>query len=306
LRSRVIEKPSYYLDQLKSDVLKVEEMTIRSRQTWRGLALAGAALFAGLLPHQTMGESIEGFSEPWQVIDVAAAESGVVQDVFVEEGEIVQKGQTLASLDQEVLLAAREVAAAQAESTQKLDIAIAELGLREHRLVQLKKLEREGHASPEEIQSAETDVTIARARVAMAKNDLRLARLEIKRIEAQIRRRAIPCPIDGVVVQLTKNIGEFVAANDSKIAKVVQVSVLRVRMYVLTNQAVLLENGRSVPVTFPSQIEPVQGKIIFISPVTDSESDTVRVELRVENKGNFYRSGVRCQIEIPDVSVSES
>lgn len=281
-------------------------MTKRSRGNWRKLTFAAATLIGGLLSNQLLAESIEGYSEPWQVIEVAAAEAGVVQNVFVEEGEVVVKGQTLATLDQGVLQAAREVAAVQAESTEKLDIAIAELGLREHRLAQLSQLEREGHASPEEIQSARTEVTIARARVAMAKNQLRLARLEIKRIDAQLLRRVIPCPIDGIVVKLTKSIGEFVAANDSKVAKVVQVSALRVRLYVPTTQAAMLENGQSVPVTFPTQLEPVRGRIVFVSPITDSESDTVRVELRVENETNLYRSGVRCEVDVPAVVIRES
>jgi multidrug efflux pump subunit AcrA (membrane-fusion protein) len=37
----------------------------------------------------------------------------------------------------------------------------------------------------------------------------------------------------------------------------------------------------------------------FVSPVTDADSGTVRVKLRIANKDNLLRSGIRAVINLP-------
>jgi hypothetical protein len=57
------------------------------------------------------GKRFEGITEPYQTIDVAAAESGIKQEVRVELGQAVKKGKTLGSLVDDVLNASLEIAA---------------------------------------------------------------------------------------------------------------------------------------------------------------------------------------------------
>ena len=52
----------------------------------------------------------EGFTEPHQTIQVAAAETGIVQEVRVELGQPVKRGDVLGVLDNDVLRASLEVA----------------------------------------------------------------------------------------------------------------------------------------------------------------------------------------------------
>ena len=48
----------------------------------------------------------------------------------------------------------------------------------------------------------------------------------------------------------------------------------------------------------PPNLDPVKGAIDFISPVTDAESGTVRVKVRIDNPQNKYRSGQRCALQL--------
>ena len=52
-----------------------------------------------------------------------------------------------------------------------------------------------------------------------------------------------------------------------------------------------------VHVSFPGLATPAEGTVEFISPVTDAESGTVRVKVRIENPKQEYRSGERCTLE---------
>ena len=74
--------------------------------------------------------SFEGFTEPYRKIEVAAAETGVVEKLLVREGDRVVKGQTLATLDTDVLVVSKEIATANTKAKGKLDFAQAERDLR--------------------------------------------------------------------------------------------------------------------------------------------------------------------------------
>jgi multidrug efflux pump subunit AcrA (membrane-fusion protein) len=47
-------------------------------------------------------------------------------------------------------------------------------------------------------------------------------------------------------------------------------------------------------------LRSLEGTIEFISPVTDAESGTVRVKVRMDNRSGLFRSGQRCSLQLPD------
>ena len=63
------------------------------------------------------GKRLEGFTEPYQTIAVAAAENGIVQEVRVELGQAVKKGEALGTLDDDLLKATLEIGQLKANST---------------------------------------------------------------------------------------------------------------------------------------------------------------------------------------------
>ena len=65
---------------------------------------------------------------------MGATEVGIVHEMKVREGDRVTKGQVLARLDQDVHLALLAIAAANMDTTGRLDSAKAELELRRVKL----------------------------------------------------------------------------------------------------------------------------------------------------------------------------
>lgn len=117
--------------------------------------------------------------------------------------------------------------------------------------------------------------------------------------EAQIERRTIRSPIDGVLVEQLRQPGEFVSSNEATIATVAQLSQLRVICFLPTKEALRWSVGQQLHVAFPDTLQSTSATVDFVSPVTDSNSDTVRVELLIRNTESRFRSGVRCVIELP-------
>lgn len=74
------------------------------------LLLGGATLAARAAEPPTLG-----YIEPYHIVTVSAAESGIVAEMLVKEGDAVKKGQVLARLDTAVLAAELEIARAEAK-----------------------------------------------------------------------------------------------------------------------------------------------------------------------------------------------
>jgi RND family efflux transporter MFP subunit len=219
------------------------------------------------------GESepdILGYTEPYKTITVSAGEQGVIAEMLVEEGAQVKKDQVLARLD---------IATLQAD----LEIVRAESKLQSTRLKRLEALAAANRASPEELERAQTDLTVKQA--------------ETRKIEAQIEARIMRSPVDGVVIEVKRDPSESVSAANSHVLTVVQVDKLLVNLFLQPSRAAALQTGSTVNLLLlEDQTTTVPAKVEFISTVTDSASGTVRVKFVIDNAGGTYRSGVRCTL----------
>lgn len=265
----------------------------------RCISLLAMLLALGLESSAEAAE-VEGFVEPYRSIDVAAAESGIIQSCLVREGDEVTEGQVLAKLDQNVHLALLAIGEKSKDFRGRLQSAQAELQLRQHRLAKLEQLRERGHARQEEVARARTDVAIAEGSVISAEEDLLLKELEYERIQAQIERRIIRAPLNGVVTTIRRQRGEFVPGADPHILTIVQLDSLLAKFSVKSVFATDLKVNQTVQVHFPLADKTATGRIEFICPVDDAESGTVRVKVRIENRPGLHRSGQRCRLLMPD------
>ena len=236
---------------------------------------------------------LDGFTEPYQSIDVAASEIGLVQDVRVELGQAVKKGETLGSLDDDVLKATLEIAQLKASSTAAVDAATAELELKQQRLNALNEINRTGGGSRDEFARAKADAELARARLKSAEETLAADRLEVKKIEVQLQRRTIRSPIDGIVSDIHRDPGEFVSLTEPKLFTVVRLDRLRAKFYIPAEQSARFGKGQRVKLAGSADDKPLTGELEFVSPVTHAESGLVRVDVILDNRDGRLRSGQR-------------
>lgn len=265
-------------------------------------AVAVFLLGTAVCPLATYGKPIEGFTQPFETVNLAAPEAGIIQELLVRQGETVTAKQPIALLDNQVLYATLESARAKAASRGPVQAAEAAFRQRQSRLNHMRQLRQEGHGSPEEVERAESDAEIAKANLVSAREDARANALEVKRIEAQIERRTIRSPIHGVISYIAKRPGEFATATDPTVATIVQIDKLRVIFHVPTEQLAGMRVRDHVKVRFTSSGRETTALVDFISPVTDAESNLVRVEVIIDNSDGHFRSGVRCVMseQLPD------
>jgi len=248
----------------------------------------------------TLATEIDGFTEPYRSVDVAATEIGIIAEMKVREGDAVRKGQVLATLDNELQKALLAIAQKGVEARGQLESALAELALRQQRCDKLESLLAKGHARHEEIERARADVAVAKAHVLSANEDQAIRKLEHQKIAVQLKRRTVLAPIDGIVTVIHKDEGEYVAPTDPCILNIVQLNRLRATFSVPSVYGMTFKIGDRVPLRLASDTRPVEGILEYIAPVTDAESGTIRIKFRVDNPDGAYRGGQRCLLELPD------
>ena len=256
-----------------------------------------ASVALAVLSGQCLANEVDGFTEPYKTVNVAAAETGTVKLIEVQEGDVVKKGQVLACLDDDVHQALLAIAEEGMSSLGQLKSAEVEVNIHRHRLEQLEALRAQGHARQEEVDRARADLEISEAHVLSASEMLEVRRLERDKVQSQLNRRVIRAPIDGTVNLLHKDEGEFVAPNDPNILELVCLDPLMATFNVPSHLAVHLEDGQEVSVYLEDVNKWVDGQVVVVAPVTDAESSTVRVKVRIPNSEGKFRSGEHCTLQ---------
>lgn len=235
-----------------------------------------------------------------RICNVAAAMAAamtIVAGLHVEEGDSVEKDQALADLNQDVLKAGVEIARAHRDAVSGLKSAESELRLRSERLTKLRALRLNENASEEEVNRAQLEFEVAEARLLQVREQLEIKRLEYERIRLQLALRTVRSPINGVVTERYRDIGEFVSPADPVVLTIVQLNPLRATFSVPVSDLKSIRKGQSISVRVEGVKKPVAANVDLVSPVINAESQTVRVKVELPNPGNQIRSGAKCFLD---------
>lgn len=249
--------------------------------------------------------ALEGFTEPYADVQLAASEMGTLDTIQVVEGDTVRAGHIIASLDDRVLKASLNVAASAAKAAGELASAEASLAVRKIEYEKLTELFGRQHASQRELDRAEGDLKVARARVQIAKEESAVRQLEHDRILAQLQQRKVVSPIDGVIVEVMKEKGEFVSPSDPIVARVVQLNPMLVAFSVPARERSLLSKKQPVLMTVGSTTD-VPGRIEFVSPIADASSGTFRVKILLQNDSGRWLSGEKSVLHLDADSINQA
>ncbi len=215
--------------------------------------------------------SVFGYTEPARQAQVAFAESGILQELKVMEGDVVAMGDLLAQLD---------VATLQHD----LNIAREMLRLQEMRHVQMTILRKDGSVSPEEFERSQADLLVATERM--------------NRTLAQIESRTLRAPFDGVVLKRYREISEHISAARPEVMTIAKLDELHVTLHVPVEAVEIYSLKETIPVLLEKTFH-AEALVAFVSPVIDAASRTVRVRLEIANPDRKYRAGMLCYPQTP-------
>ena len=234
--------------------------------------------------------AIHGFTEPYRDIAMSAAEMGTLAEINVSEGDEVKAGQLIGRLDSTVLEASLKVADAGRKATGELEAAKAQLEIREQEHRRISRLFEQQFASQREMDRVQSDLKVARTRLQTATEDLQIRALEYERIRAQLKQREVRSTIDGIVMNVNRDVGEFVSPSDPVVARVVTLDPILVVFSVPAERRDEVTRGETVNISISGNGSTV-GEVEFVSPSADPSSRRFRVKVKVANPEAKWHGG---------------
>lgn len=219
---------------------------------------------------------------------VASKATGRLVWLGVEEGSRVKKGEVLARIENDDVLAAQSQAAANLKSTRtSLTQARAELDDAERSYKRFKALLADGIVSQADFDAAQARYRIARAAVAGAAANIRAAAAAFDAAKVAVEFTLIRAPFDAVVLTKNADVGDIVtplgAAADAKAAVVTIADMSSLQVEVDVSES----NLEQVKVGQPCEIQldafpdlRFRGVVHMIVPTADRSKATVLVKIR--------------------------
>ncbi|MCA9232970.1 MAG: efflux RND transporter periplasmic adaptor subunit, partial [Planctomycetales bacterium] len=243
-----------------------------------------------------------GFSQPLRQASLSGATYGIMMSRDVREGEWVHTGDCLVQIDHRVHDERLRLARVASESIGELQVAEAELAASQSRHSRLVELAQRKHATEVELLQAKEELEIARGNVQRAKDRMAQQQAEYARLLAESEQYRVKAPFDGVIVEFHKEVGEYVGPGESIVCTLADTSVLSVEFLVPRVHLASTVLGEEVDVVFTSAKRTVSGKVTYISPFPNGETNTYKVKVRVDNADGQLSAGERCLLESQSLS----
>ncbi len=234
--------------------------------------------------------------EPNQVIDLSSAVQGVVQVILVDRGDVVQQGQIVARLDSGVEQAALEYARARAAATAQLHAEEITSKFADRRKDRLATLYDQKALSRDQMDETSTSAQLKRLQLQQARENKRLATLDVAQADEIVKRLIIRSPIDGVVVQRFLSPGESV--EDKPIMRLAQINPLRAEVIIPVAYFGSVRVGQTA-IVVPEAPKNGQypGVVTVVDRVADAASGTFRARVSLPNANSELPSGLRCSVK---------
>jgi len=262
--------------------------------------------------------TVAGVFQAFQEIDVHGKVSGYIRHIYVDIGDRVRQGQTLAILEVPELQA--EVAGAQAGITQtqqnitrlQNEVAREQAGYAavhaNYRRLKEASDQQPGLVAAQELedalakdQSAASQVDAAKSAVAAAQGQLGVSRAESLRVTSMEQYATITAPYNGVVTMRYADTGSLIPAGTAEglnqaVVRLAQSDVLRLRMPVPEQDVPLVHEGSTVTVHVQATGQDFPGTVVRFTRDVSNSTRTMLTEVDVKNPSLTLTPGMYADV----------
>ena len=257
-----------------------------------------AAVVISLWTTLAAAGSYDGVTEPIEQAKIGFTIPGKIDSIWVKEGEIVHKGDTLMNLVKTEDELRVQVTKVTAEDISGVVSAKAKMDTYEKDYKAIKKLfETSTSVSAEQVWEKELNYNVAKAEWENAKVNKSKDTLEYNLARAQLDKQFLIAPFDGEIVSISKNKSESVEAL-TPVLEIADVRTCRFTVYILANKTTNLKVGQQVKLQLNGGNAALvkKGEIEFISPLVDKSSMLRTIKVIFDNKDLAVKPGVTGKI----------
>lgn len=249
--------------------------------------------------------TVAGIFQPFQEIDVHGKVSGYIRHIYVDIGDKVRQGQTLAVLEvpelQAQVVGARAGVSQSQENIARLQSEVA----REQSMyaaahaayvrLKLASDQQPGLVAAQELEDAQArdktaaaQVDAAKSAVAAAQGQLGVARAENLRVGSMADYATITAPYTGVVTMRYADTGSLIPAGTAEglnqaVVRLAQSDVLRLRMPVPEQDVPMVHIGSTVRVHVQATGQDFSGTVVRFTRDVSNATRTMLTEVDVKN-----------------------
>jgi RND family efflux transporter MFP subunit len=251
----------------------------------------------------TLSLKLPGETAAWSETAIYARVNGYVAKWFVDIGDNVTAGQTLAVIDTPELDA--ELLAAKA----KLNASIAQVAVKQARADFAETTDKRWRESPQGIvsdqerESKKAGSAEAIAELNAARAQVMLEHAEVDRLSALTEFKEVKAPFDGTIVQRHIDIGNLVtagsAANTTSLYQLTQTNPTRIFVHAPQSVAAqLMRPGVTAVITSNGQPNlHVEAKVARTAKAINPRTRTIRVEIDIPNLDRSLVAGMYVQAD---------
>ncbi|MFD1341157.1 efflux RND transporter periplasmic adaptor subunit [Litorisediminicola beolgyonensis] len=242
---------------------------------------------------------------PRDMIELTSLEEGVLTEILVDRGDMVEAGQVVARLESDLQTSALRLARLRAENTAAVSAAEARVAFRTEEVERRRALAQRSVASKADLAQAEVELTLAELELVSAKAELGLAQASFDEAELRLARRDIRAPVSGLVVRVSGALGEF-AHEQAEVLSLAVLDPLRVEAWLPVDlyPRLALEQEAEVTIGHPLDTKR-EARVSAIDRVFDAGSGTFGVRLDLPNGDGSLPSGLKCGLRFHPVPASQ-
>jgi RND family efflux transporter MFP subunit len=268
------------------------------------LSLA-AALALGLGPGAARAQPAAGHAcliEPFQRVDLRSAVEGRITAIHVDRGADVRRGQVLVELDSAAERAALEGARFRAVMEGEVQSAQSRVQAARERLERREALVNERFIAPQERDDSRTELQQAESELLQARDNRRLAEIEVQRLTEVLEQRRLRSPVNGVVSERLQNVGEIAQTGETAraILRLAQTHPLRVEVVLPVAMLGQVRVGERLQVLAEAPLTGSYSAVVtVVDRVVDAASGTFGVRAELPNPRGEIPAGIKCRARLP-------
>ncbi len=243
-------------------------------------------------------------------VKISSNLSGDLVELPVQVGDKVARGQVLAKLDRRRFEAnVKQAAAAHSAARADINTTQVEVDRLSRELARVQGLTDKGLASPAEADRAESDLLAAKARQAAQADRAAQAAAQLEEAKNNLDRTTLVSPIDGDVIEVSREVGERVRGsdfNEDVVMTLAAMHTMEVKIEVGEHEVVRLKLGQHAEVsldafdgqTFDGRVVEIAQKALVKNPNTEQETTSFPVIVALQARPDGALPGMSAEVRI--------
>jgi len=228
-------------------------------------------LISALLPVPVCNatEQLEGMIEPHVKVEFRSQVPGILDEVLVERGDYIKKGQVIARLKS---------------------------GVEEALVLQARTLLEFAKRKDARNQELSTKDLISKHEKDEIETDMKKLEMQLREAEERLKLRSIVSTIDGVVTERVLYAGEY-AGENTPILKAAAIDPLNIEVIVPIRMFGTIKKGMKAEIRPEAPVGGTyRGDVVIVDKVMDAASGTFGVRVEMANKEYRLPAGMKAKV----------